>query len=155
MSRVPWSESQLFPGHVPTSIVGKALWKPTVFRTHLHRVLQQVRGGFISLRVLCSGDGPGGCSILSTSVHEHGREQGPEKHGIMVKALRVGQEGEWHHPEAEVHHLELTDVETLVSGCVDDSPCVNRAEFFHVALTGWGHFHIPRLLWGPRGLLGP
>lgn len=69
-----------------------------------------------------------------------GKSRDLRSHGIMVKALGIGQEGEWHHPEAEVHHalfmLELTDMETLVSGREDNSPCVNRAEFFHVALTG-------------------
>ena len=49
-----------------------------------------------------------------------GKSRDLRSHGIMVKALEVGQEGEWHHPEAEVHHalfmLELTDVEMLASG---------------------------------------
>lgn len=56
----------------------------------------------------------------------------------MVKALGFGQE-EWHHPEAEGHHalfmLELTDVEMLVSERENNSPCVNCAELFHVALN--------------------
>lgn len=162
MSCVPRSESQLFSCHVPTSIVGEALWKLTVLRTHLHRPAS-VGQGWVHLpqrpmlwwwswrplsRVL---DSEYFCPWAWART-------GTWSPGIMVKALGVRQE-EWHHPEAEVHHalfmLELTDVETLVSEREDNSPCVNRAELFHVVLNGWGRSHILRFLCGPRGLLGP
>lgn len=70
-----------------------------------------------------------------------GKSRDLRSHGIVLKALGVRQkENEWHHPKPEVHHapfmLELTEVETLVSEREDNSPCVNHAEFFHVALSG-------------------
>lgn len=143
------------------SIVGEALWKLTVLRTHLHRPASAGQG-WVHL--------PQSPMLWGWSWRPLSRvldseyfcpwawaRTGTWSPGIMGKALGVRQE-EWHHPEAEVHHalfmLELTDVGTLVSAW-GQQPCVNHAELFHVALNGWGHSHSLRFLCGPRGLLGP
>lgn len=161
MSRVPRSESQLFSCHVPTALSGRHSESWQCSEHTCTGLLQRVRGEFISLRVLCSGDGPGdpwaGCSILSTSAHEHGPEQGPEALGLWGKLWVLDKKNGTIRRLRFIMPFSCWNWQMWGRWCQreDNSPCVNRAELFHVALNGWGHSHSLRFLCGPRGLLGP